>query len=75
MRVEVRVWVCGVRIVVDGRVRLRRRLVILMLAMPPSRMERTGRWHGVARHHGEGAAVLLPSQLDSRPKMDQAANV
>jgi hypothetical protein len=70
VRVEVRVWVCGVGVVVDGRVWLRGRLVVLVLTMPPSRMERASRWHWVARHHGEGA-VLLPSQLDSRPGTKQ----
>lgn len=57
----VRVRVCGVGIVMNRRVRLRGRLIVLVVVtMPPSRMERDGRWNRVARHHWEGA-VLLPS--------------
>jgi hypothetical protein len=52
--------VCGVGIVVDGRVSLRGRLIVLLVvvAVPPSRMERDGRRDRVARHHGEGAVAF-----------------
>lgn len=69
VRSIVRLRVCGVGIVMHGRMGLWRRLVVLVVvAMPPSRMERDGRRYRVTRHHGEGAVAFT---VGRRPETKQ----
>lgn len=65
----VRHRVRGVGIVVNRRVRLGREIV-LVVTLPPPRMERQGRRYRVAGHHGRQTVLVLPSPL-RRPETKQ----
>ena len=65
--------VLRVGVVVDGRMRLRRHVMVVLMILPPSLVHGTGRRTMRAWHHGRQAA-MLPLQSDAGQR-DQATNV
>ena len=60
--VVLRVMVLRIGIMVHGRVCLRRDVVVVLMLLPPSLVHRAGRRAMRARHHGQLATRMLPSQ-------------
>jgi hypothetical protein len=72
--VMLRVVVLRIGIVVHRRVCLRRHVVVVLVVLPAALVHRAGRRAMRARHHGQLAARMLPSQSVAG-RENQAPNV